>query len=214
MAKSTYPGPLPGEERLILVDERDEQVGVAEKHAAHRQGLLHRAFSVFLFNEAGRVLLQRRAAGKYHSAGLWANTCCGHPRPGESIDDAAGRRLGEELGLTTPLTFGFHARYCSTLDSGMIENEFVHVFSGGLPPGPIHPNPDEADIVELVGLKELHEQVVRGPERYAFWLRHYLRDHDDQLLAMAEAMRSIRSRDAFPHDHAPPASLATPSSDR
>jgi isopentenyl-diphosphate Delta-isomerase len=204
----------PREERLILVDEQDMVIGGAEKHAAHRKGLLHRAFSIFLFDEAGQVLLQRRALGKYHSAGLWANACCGHPRPGEAIGDAATRRLREELGLSTPVSFGFHDRYCTALDNGMIENELVHVFGGELPPGPIQPNPDEADAVELVGLNELHEQVVRGPERYAYWLRHYLRNHGDQLLAMAEAMRSARSPDARRHCHAASASRAAARSER
>jgi isopentenyl-diphosphate delta-isomerase len=213
---STFPAvrSAPREERLVLVDEQDKAVGDAEKHEAHREGLLHRAFSIFLFDEAGRVLLQRRASGKYHSAGLWANACCGHPRPGEAIGDAATRRLGEELGLSTALSFGFQTRYRTTLDNGMIENELVHVFGGELPSGPIQPNPDEADAVELVGLNQLHEQVTSHPERYAYWLRHYLRNHGDELLAMAKAMRSTRSPDVPGKDHAASAARTAPRSER
>jgi isopentenyl-diphosphate Delta-isomerase len=214
MPTSTAIRSAPREEQLILVDEQDEAVGVSEKHAAHREGLLHRAFSIFLFDETGRVLLQRRALVKYHSAGLWANACCGHPRPGEAIGDAATRRLREELGLSAPLSLGFHARYRTALDGGMIENEFVHVFGGRLPAGPIRPNPDEADAVELIGLDELQEQVVRSPERYAYWLRHYLREHGDQVLAMAAAMRSAPSPDVLQPHLAASGSSVAPLSDR
>jgi isopentenyl-diphosphate delta-isomerase len=214
MPTSTAIRSAPREERLILVDEQDEAVGVAEKHAAHRQGLLHRAFSIFLFDEAGRLLLQRRASGKYHSAGLWANACCGHPRPGEAIADAATRRLREELGLSARLSLRFHARYRTALDGGMIENELVHVFGGRLPVGAIRPNPDEADAVELTGLGELQDQVVRTPARYAYWLRHYLREHGDQVLAMASAMRLSPSQDVPRRHPAASASSVAPLSGR
>ncbi len=120
------------EERLILVDEKNRAVGVAGKTSVHRAGLLHRAFSIFIVDDKGRILLQRRAREKYHSGGLLANSCCGHPRPGETTQAAARRRLTEELGIGAPLTFGFFSRYRADLDGGMQENEFVYVYFGPL----------------------------------------------------------------------------------
>src|SRR5688572_8079226 len=111
------------EERLILVDERNRAAGFAGKNAVHRKGLLHRAFSIFIADDSGRLLLQKRSTKKYHSGGLWANSCCGHPRPGELTVTAARRRLTEELGLAAPLTFGFFSRYRAALAGGMPENE-------------------------------------------------------------------------------------------
>ncbi len=120
------------EEQLILVDERNRATGSAGKTAVHRAGLLHRAFSIFIVDERGRMLLQQRSPKKYHSGGLWANSCCGHPRPGERTTTAANRRLGEELGITSDLSFGFFARYQTPLDDGMNENELVYVYFGKL----------------------------------------------------------------------------------
>src|SRR6266542_2930166 len=117
-------------EHLILVDERNRAIGSAEKWSVHHQGLLHRAFSVFLVDARGRLLLQRRSRAKYHSAGLWANSCCGHPRPGERTLAGARRRLREELGATAELRFGFRARYRTELPNGLIENEIVYVYFG------------------------------------------------------------------------------------
>src|SRR5205085_8951 len=109
---------------------------------------LHRAFSIFIVDERGRILLQRRSAKKYHSGGLWANSCCGHPRPGEPTVAAARRRLAEELGLVAPLTFGFFSRYRADLDGGMQENEFVYVYFGP-PTGAPEPDPAEVSEVEF-----------------------------------------------------------------
>ena len=120
------------DEQLILVDERNRAIGSGGKQAIHRSGLLHRAFSIFMVDQQGRILLQQRSPRKYHSGGLWANSCCGHPRPGERTISAARRRLGEELGLDDALAFGFFARYRADLDHGMHENEFVYVYFGAL----------------------------------------------------------------------------------
>jgi isopentenyl-diphosphate delta-isomerase type 1 len=120
------------DEKLILVDERNRATGSGGKAAIHRAGLLHRAFSIFVVDERGRILLQQRNPKKYHSGGLWANACCGHPRPGERTVVAARRRLNEELGVTSDLTFGFFSRYRTELDNGMQENEFVYVYFGKL----------------------------------------------------------------------------------
>lgn len=188
-------------DRLILIDEHNRALGSADKHAAHRTGSLHRAFSIFLFDEEGRLLLQRRAAGKYHSGGLWANTCCGHPRPNEPTRQAAARRLREELGLATELTFAFHARYRAALDHGMIENELVYAFAGRLPPGPILPNPLEADLTRLVTLDDLEKQAGAAPGRYTVWLRHYLREHGAELGRMARGWRSPQHRPVILSSH-------------
>jgi len=115
------------EEQLILVDERNRATGSAGKTAIHRAGLLHRAFSIFVVDARGRIVVQQRSPDKYHSGGLWANSCCGHPRYGERTIAAARRRLGEELGVTSALSFGFFARYQAALGNGMHENEFVYV---------------------------------------------------------------------------------------
>ena len=122
---------LESETLLIAVDEQDRETGVVDKMAAHRDGTLHRAFSIFVFDEADRLLLQRRATGKYHSGGLWSNTCCSHPRAGESLIDAAHRRLREEMGFDCPLQAVFGFVYRAALDGGLVEHEFDHVSSGG-----------------------------------------------------------------------------------
>src|SRR5580658_4397934 len=118
------------QEEVVLVDESDQPVGVMEKMEAHRRGLLHRAFSVFIFNSRGEMLLQQRAPEKYHSAGLWTNACCSHPRPGEDTREGAVRRLKEELGFTTHLEKLFEFTYRSEFDNGLTEFEFDHVFIG------------------------------------------------------------------------------------
>jgi len=163
-------------EELILVDEQNRATGHAEKWTVHQQGLLHRAFSIFLVDPHGRVLLQRRSRAKYHSAGLWANSCCGHPRPGESTRAAATRRLREELGATATLRCRFRARYRTELPNGLIENELVYVFFGAAPES-FALNPDEVSEVDWMTLVELERDMKRRPQRYAYWLRYYLKNH-------------------------------------
>jgi isopentenyl-diphosphate delta-isomerase len=163
-------------EQLILVDERNRVTGQAEKWAVHERGLLHRAFSIFLVDTEGRMLLQRRSNAKYHSAGLWANSCCGHPRPGERTHAAARRRLREELGATAALRFGFRARYRTELSNGLIENEIVYVYFG-VAPEAATPNADEVSAVAWMTLIELQRDIGRHPRRYAYWLRYYLKKH-------------------------------------
>src|SRR3954451_2191269 len=127
---------------VILVDEYDNEIGTMPKMEAHLKGKLHRAFSVFIFNAEGDLLLQQRAAHKYHSGGLWTNTCCSHPRPGEDTMDAAQRRLAQEMGLRCPLTHLFTTHYRAAVSRDLIEDEVVHVF-GGRHDGEPDPDPHE-----------------------------------------------------------------------
>jgi isopentenyl-diphosphate delta-isomerase len=164
------------EEQLILVDESNRAAGTGAKTAVHKTGALHRAFSIFIVDKRGRILLQQRTAQKYHSGGLWANSCCGHPRPGERTVTAARRRLNEELGLTLPLTFGFFARYQAALGRGMTENEFVYVYFGMLRGTPV-PDPAEVADIEFASVTEINRRINRSPEEFTFWLRHYFDKH-------------------------------------
>jgi isopentenyl-diphosphate delta-isomerase len=177
-----------GDEKLILVDERNRATGIAGKTKVHRQALLHRAFSIFLIDARGRLLLQKRQTGKYHSAGLWANSCCGHPRPGERTLVAARRRLGEELGIVSPLAFGFFARYRAALDGGMHENELVYIYFGPLAGRP-RPNPAEISDLELVSVDELKRRIERNPASFTAWLKHYFVQHSAEI---ATASRKFR----------------------
>lgn len=159
---------MTSENDLILVDLDDNEIGRGEKLDVHRQGLLHRAFSVFLFN-GDSLLIQRRAAEKYHSAGLWANTCCSHPRAGQSLQEAVAQRLEHECGIT-----GAQVReagsfvYCARFDNGLTEYEFDHVFVGEYA-GDFTPNPEEASEMRFIPLEELKQDMLAHPEKYAVW---------------------------------------------
>ncbi|NAX21999.1 isopentenyl-diphosphate Delta-isomerase, partial [Vibrio sp. V39_P1S14PM300] len=131
------------EERLILVDEKDNIIGSEFKLATHKQGLLHRAFSVFIFDQTQRLLLQQRAAAKYHSPNLWSNTCCGHPRKGEETQSAASRRLNEEMGFYTPIIHVSSFTYREEVPGNLIEHEFDHIYIGQFNQIP-QVNPNEA----------------------------------------------------------------------
>lgn len=179
-------------ESVILVDEQDRELTTGPKLDTHIRGELHRAFSIFLFDEQGRTLIQKRAAQKYHSAGKWANTCCGHPRPGENIADAAHRRLGEELGLDANLTFGFQTRYIAELDGDMIENELVHVFYATSTASPLL-NPNEVADVMSLDLEDLRAGDTVPVCHQAAWLRHYLDAHFDELKGLRDAALTGRS---------------------
>jgi isopentenyl-diphosphate delta-isomerase len=158
-------------EDVILVDDNDAPVGVAEKLQVHRTGQLHRAVSVFLFDANGSMWLQRRALHKYHTPGLWTNACCTHPRPGERTIDAATRRVREELGLECPdLQPVFKLLYWVSLDKRMIEHEYDHVFSGPLDTRPI-PNPGEVAAVRCVPAAQLRREVQAHPEWFTPWFR-------------------------------------------
>jgi isopentenyl-diphosphate delta-isomerase len=180
------------EEQLIVVDERNRAVGFGGKTPVHRAGLLHRAFSIFLVDDKGRVLLQRRSRRKYHSGSLWANSCCGHPRPGEQTLSAARRRMHEELGAEAPLSFGFYSRYRAELDGGMQENEFVYVYFGPLSSA-LAPDPAEVSDIEFVGVEDLKRRIAREPDAFAYWLKHYVRNHFPEIARLARrAARKAR----------------------
>ena len=154
---------------MILVDASDREQGSAEKLDAHMRGLLHRAVSVLLFDSRGRTLLQKRAAGKYHSAGLWSNACCSHPRPGEETLAAARRRLREEMGVDAPLAHALSFVYRAEVGGGLVEHELDHVFVGRFEGEP-RPDPAEVEAWEWRDAARLLSEVYAEPERYAPWL--------------------------------------------
>ena len=157
-------------EKVILVDENDNQVGVMPKLEAHQKGLLHRAFSVFIFNSKYELLLQKRASSKYHSGGLWTNTCCSHPREGEEILDAAKRRLIEEMGIDTSLRKVHDFIYKAELDNDLTEHEFDHVLYGIYNEDPII-NEDEADDFKWIDMDSLNEDIKQNGDNYTIWFK-------------------------------------------
>lgn len=156
------------EEMLILVDDNDNPIGTGEKLDVHRRGVLHRCFSIFVFDTTGRVMLQKRAASKYHSGGLWTNTCCGHPRAGEQVGPAAHRRLLEEMGFDCELQEVFTFIYRAELDQGLTEHEFDHVFVGTYE-SKLCPDPAEADGYDWETVPRILEDMSARPERYTVW---------------------------------------------
>ena len=163
-------------EEVILVDANDQEIGVAEKIKAHETGQLHRAFSVFVFNSKGQLLIHQRALEKYHSGGLWTNTCCSHPRPSETTVDAAHRRLQEEMGMDCKLTEQFQFIYKAKLGNGLIEHEYDHVFVGRTDIMP-NPNSNEVAKINYISLEELEQAIVSHPEKYTAWFKICLIKH-------------------------------------
>lgn len=169
------------DELVVLVDRDDNPIGVAPKLAAHRDGLLHRAVSVLLFDDSGRVLLQRRAAGKYHSPSLWSNTCCGHPRPNESPGDAARRRLREEMGIAgCRLQSAGRFMYRADVQGSLVEFEVDHVFVGHWS-GTLRPDPREVASWRWCTLDELVRDVAALPGSHTVWLPKLLAHLADGL---------------------------------
>ena len=160
-------------EQVVLVDENDQVLGTMEKLEAHRKGLLHRAFSILVFNSRGELLIQRRADHKYHSAGLWSNTCCSHPRPDESIESAAHRRLLEEMGFDCSLTKAFQFIYKAKLTPELYEHELDHVLIGIYDGSPFF-NKEEVSDYKFVSVEELTSSLKKHPERYTFWFKEII----------------------------------------
>lgn len=157
-------------EQVILVDEQDNEIGSMEKMEAHQKGLLHRAFSVLIFNSKGELLLQKRAKSKYHSGGLWTNTCCSHPQPGETIVQAGKRKLLQEMGFECDLYFSHKFIYQVELDNNLIENEYDYVMIGsydGQPPI----NKDEAEDWKYESMEFVRHNAAVNPDAYSYWFR-------------------------------------------
>ncbi len=161
---------------IVLISESNRAVGIGDKEFVHEHGLLHRAFSVLLTDAEGRFLLQRRSRRKYHSGGLWSNSCCGHPLPGEKVIAAARRRTFEELGIAPDLTFRFFARYSAALDNDMRENELVYVCSGSVR-APLTPDPDEIEEIQYLSLREIERLIRAHPREVTYWMKHYFSTH-------------------------------------
>lgn len=157
-------------EEVVLVDEFDNAVGVMEKLEAHQKGLLHRAFSVFIFSSGGKMLLQRRASSKYHSAGLWTNACCSHPRPNENTLDAANRRLKEEMGLVVKLTYKTRFTYSTKFDNDLVEHEVDHVFVGITDTDPII-NVEEVESYIWMTTTDIKDQLSINPDLFTSWFK-------------------------------------------
>ena len=157
-------------EYVILVDKQDQELGLMEKMEAHEKGLLHRAFSVFVFNKNGELMLQQRAYEKYHSGGLWTNTCCSHPRQGETVLEAAHRRMEEEMGFDCELNQQFHFIYNRKLDKGLTEHELDHVVFGKFEGEP-QLNPEEVAAYKWVNMQELKLDIQNNPLQYTEWFK-------------------------------------------
>ena len=170
------------EEQVILVNEKDEPIGLMGKMEAHEKGLLHRAFSVFVFNSKQEVLLQQRAACKYHSPNLWTNTCCSHPRAGETNQQAGERRLQEEMGLQVPLQEVFSFIYKAPFDNGLTEHEYDHVLIG-YSDAQHQINPEEVASWKWLSLEAIKEDILQAPERYTAWFKIIFEEFYHHLLS-------------------------------
>lgn len=167
-------------EEVILVNENDEEIGLMEKMEAHEKGLLHRAFSVFIFNDQNQLLLQRRASSKYHSGGLWTNTCCSHPRKGETVEQGGLRRLQEEMGFTTSLKPIHSFIYKAKLDNELTEHELDHILIGHYNEPPVL-NLEEADNWKYVEIDEIQKDIKQHPEQYTEWFKIIFSESLDKL---------------------------------
>jgi isopentenyl-diphosphate Delta-isomerase len=174
------------DEEVILVDLQDRETGHAPKLAAHRQGLLHRAISVCIVDPQGRMLLQRRARAKYHSGGLWTNACCTHPRRGEAVNEAAERRLREELGVSCALRWMLRTHYQASVGGDLIENEVVHLFHG-LYAGEIRPEANEVETFVWMPREDLLRDMAKRSDQYTYWFKYYIEAFADELFSGATA---------------------------
>jgi isopentenyl-diphosphate delta-isomerase len=160
---------------IILVNELDEETGSGEKLWVHQQALLHRAFSVLIFNDSNELLIHQRVFNKYHSGGLWTNTCCGHPNVNEEIRAAAERRLGEEMGFSCKLDFLYKFHYKTTFENQLTENEIDHVFTG-IYNGSFEVNPAEVMDYKWVRVADVLQDAAINPQQYTFWFKEILKN--------------------------------------
>lgn len=168
------------EELVVLVNDKDEKVGLMPKLEAHEKGKLHRAFSVFIFNDEGQMLLQQRALHKYHTPGKWANTCCSHQRDGESSLDAGKRRLEEEMGFVTDLNFRKTFIYKASFDNGLTEHEFDHIMVGKYNEDPVI-NPEEVAAFKWMDISDILLEIELDPEKYTAWFKIIMSEHLDAI---------------------------------
>lgn len=169
------------ESKVVLVDEQDRETGVMDKLEAHQKGLLHRAFSILVFDSQGKLLLQKRASHKYHTPGLWTNTCCSHPQPGEPVEIAAARRLMEEMGISCELKKMYAFTYKARFDNGLIEHELDHVFVGATDDVP-QINKEEVDDFRYSSIEDIMESINHSPEKYTFWFKKIMSDSGKRFL--------------------------------
>jgi len=168
-------------EKVILVDKNDNPIGLMEKMEAHEKGVLHRAFSVFIFNNNNEMLLQQRAFSKYHSGGLWTNACCSHPRESETTINAAHRRLKEEMGFDCDLEEVFDFIYKKKLDKGLTEHELDHVFIGKYE-GDIKINPEEVNSYKYININALKKDIIDNPNNYTEWFKICFEEAIERIL--------------------------------
>ncbi|MEY8200594.1 MAG: isopentenyl-diphosphate Delta-isomerase [Colwellia sp.] len=166
--------------QVILVDGSDNTIGLAEKNSAHADGLLHRAFSIFIFNDKGEMLIQQRADEKYHSGGLWANSCCGHPEENELTKNAAERRLQQELGFSVTLTWHNAFIYRQKVSEQMAEHEYVHLYSGVFNQNPDF-NENEVQGIKWIQWSKLQQLMIQYEELFSAWFVHYLKQHKEKI---------------------------------
>jgi isopentenyl-diphosphate Delta-isomerase len=160
---------------IPLVDDYDQIIGHEEKLNVHLKGLLHRAFSILVYNTSGELLIHQRAFEKYHSPGLWTNTCCGHPNQGESMEAAVHRRLQEEMGFDCELAYNFTFRYRAEFTNGLIENEIDHVYVGNFN-GQFNINPEEVAAYKWQTVAQIKEEAATNPEAYTYWFKEILKN--------------------------------------
>lgn len=172
-------------EDIILVDEQDRAIGIMEKMEAHRKGVLHRAFSVLIFNSHGEMLLQKRSRSKYHSGGLWTNACCSHPKPGELIQEATRKRLMYEMGIDVDSSFAFEFIYKAALDKDLVEHELDHVYSAIFDGIPVV-NKNEVEAWKFISLEKLREDMAHSPELYTVWFKLIINHPEFQKLFSAK----------------------------
>ena len=168
------------EEKVVLITPKDKVLGVMNKLEAHQKGILHRAFSIFLFDKKGNILLQRRAKNKYHSPNQWTNACCSHPREDETYLQAAERRLREELGISCELEKKFDFIYKADVGGGLWEHELDHVFTG-IYEGEFHLNPEEVSEIRYISLQDLEQEIEKSPENFTEWFKIILKEYKQHL---------------------------------